>query len=914
MEQSPDNSESQNDAGEQHGVAYRIIRGMFIVIFFWLFWKFGGVVLNAVIGRVYGAGVESDAYFFAVQSVVYLLLFSRMMNVLVPSFTPIFIDQKNEGGDDAAWDFASTVLNLLILGIAALMIIFYVYAEPITDTLVRGFGDEARAAGIRLLRWILPGAALMLLYLPLRALLNSYKVFSYPSAAEAAQKLVWAVGLYVTYRYLHLGVLAIAAGFVVGSIGMVGITAFGLRGKLRLYRPHLPAMRTRRLLKELVITAGFVVGTIITVRLVDGALAADMEYRDIIHLSTVLLAVVLYTGQLWWRARDRGGIMARFAVLAVPLIISTVFSAYRDVVTHYFQSFTARGVFSDIEFARRIAFIPSTLVAYALSVAMFPYLCELASREDHTVLGNIMSKAIRMLALGFIPLSVMTIILAGPVSRLVLDRGNWAQIHLYYTALALSLLAIGLVVYAWEYVIMQGYYSLQRMWAPAIMGIIASIFQFAFLAVPIYVLDLNYPVQIFFLAALAFPISRYFKNFFLLFWLRRDLPLLPARSTVIFFTKLTVVTALMGGATWAGHRWVQQKLPFQPYREHKVVVDNFETGPDTWFSLNASEIEITRAPDKAETLALGASYYRHDGSGPEIYRRLDGVEMDDSMRVECRVWSEKESGKLVVKAEKKDGDMMPVGEVELPAGRWTTLRSRDFDGEDIVALHWREEDSPDTSNVLYVDDFRLLDADTDEVALVENFENNGWAPQNAVRVTNTRPPDKSPDYALRVDGAETVEKGLDGYDMTETSLFRCRMYNPTEQEGTATVRLVGAEVQDEKQIDLRAGGWTRVEMPAGELEGKGQRNDFEGLRRMEVTTDLDEAYVDDATFRRPARRMYELVKLVHCVIPTLAGLIVGAILIPLLRFEELNDVIRWIKNKGWQRDEADAEDLEAFKE
>ena len=33
------------------------------------------------------------------------------------------------------------------------------------------------------------------------------------------------------------------------------------------------------------------------------------------------------------------------------------------------------------EYARRIALVPATMVAYALSVAMFPYLCELAGKR-----------------------------------------------------------------------------------------------------------------------------------------------------------------------------------------------------------------------------------------------------------------------------------------------------------------------------------------------------------------------------------------------------------------------------------------------------------------------------------------------------------------------------------------------------
>jgi len=134
---------------------------------------------------------------------------------------------------------------------------------------------------------------------------------------------------------------------------------------------------------------------------------------------------------------------------------------------------------------------------------MFPYLCELAGKKDMSALGGVVAKAMRMLALGFVPLTVMTIILADPVCRLVLDRWDWADVHLHYTALALGLLSLGMVMYALEYVIMQGYFSLQRMWTPALMGIAATFFQFAFLAVPIYALGYDFPVHIFFLTALA---------------------------------------------------------------------------------------------------------------------------------------------------------------------------------------------------------------------------------------------------------------------------------------------------------------------------------------------------------------------------------------------------------------------------
>jgi hypothetical protein len=120
-------SESEDS---HRSVGYRIVRAMFVVLFFWLFWKFGGFLLNALVGSLYTAGPESDAYFFAAQSVVYLLIFSRLMKILIPSFTPIFIEIKNEQGERRAWDFASTVLNLGLVGCAVMLLVMYVYAEP----------------------------------------------------------------------------------------------------------------------------------------------------------------------------------------------------------------------------------------------------------------------------------------------------------------------------------------------------------------------------------------------------------------------------------------------------------------------------------------------------------------------------------------------------------------------------------------------------------------------------------------------------------------------------------------------------------------------------------------------------------------------------------------------------------------
>jgi len=900
-------------------MAYRIVRAMFVVLFFWLFLKFGGFLLNALVGSLYGAGAESDAYFFATQTVVSTLIYAQALRILIPAFTPVFIDEKNRRGERAAWDFASSILNLMLVGCAVMMVLVYAYAEPLTATLVRGFGGEAQAITVKLIKWVMPGAALMMLYLPVRAILNSYKVFSYPAAAEAAQKLLWALGLFVTYRFLHLGIMAVAFGFLVGSAGMLAVSLFGARRHAGLYRVGFPSVTGGRLFKECLICAAFVVGTIALLAVLARLMPAGSKYRDLVLLTTSLFVVAVFIGQLWLRARKRVGAMAVFTALAAPLIISTVFAAYRDVITFYFQSFTARGVFSDIEYARRIALLPSSMVAYALSVAMLPYLCELASGQDRAELAKIVSKALRMLALAFVPLTVMTMVLADPLSRLVLDRGDWPDVHLHYTALALVLLTVGLLVYAWEYVINQAYFSIKDMWTPALLGIVATLFQFAFLAVPIYALGWDYPVQVFFLTALAYPISRYFKNLILLGLLARKLPVVPVRSTLIFTAKLAALTVVVGAATWGTYKVVRARLPYDDYRQYKVVIDNFETGPDTWFSLNAKEVEIVKAPGEDHGLAVMMRYDRHGSTPCSLYRKMTGMPTYWGPTVSFSLYSEQPMAGIAVDVEQEGKRQRVLDErfdspEKQPVGRWRefSFSMNTHYGAD-ASLHWSElPSSSDIPNTFYLDNIRLSWDTGTNPSCVEDFDSNGWeqGAEGGVRspahVVSTGSDGGIARLALQIPANTGVRcTRIASLDLGGTLGFRCRLFNRDRLPVAVKLSVVLDGETGVKEATIQPGSWETVGASWREL-GFVSMDEFGPNGCVLVVAPCSgELFLDDLTCRMPASRMYEVMKFVHCVVPTLAALLAALICLVVLRFEEVRDVVAWVKARGWrQRKEA----------
>ena len=120
---------------------------------------------------------------------------------------------------------------------------------------------------------------------------------------------------------------------------------------------------------------------------------------------------------------------------------------------------------------------------------------------------------------------------------------------------------------------------------------------------------------------------------------------------------------------------------------------------------------------------------------------------------------------------------------------------------------------------------------------------------------------------------------------------------------TVTVKLTGQDGEHLREMELtRSDRWQEVDVSWQDL-GFGSAERFQGALALEFAAPDAPAgvYVDDVTFRRPARRTYEIVKLIHCALPTLAGLIVGAVLLALLSFDETRDVARWVRRRGWRR-------------
>jgi len=881
----------------EQSVGYRIVRGFMVVVFFWLFWKFGGFLVSVVIARTYGPGAVSDAYNQVYKNIIFLFLFSSFLKVVVPAFMPIFIEELNEKGAKEAWDFAASVINLTLIASVVVAVVGMIYAGQVVDSLVPGFGGEARDVSALLLRWMLPGSVGLIFGMLTLGVLNSYKVFSYPAAADAAQKFVWAVVLFVCARFIS-DARAIAIGFGAGCLAQVIVCMFGLGYRLKFFRPTIPSVPPMRLLREVLILAPFV-ALFAALWHYSGGLSQDVG-RWLTALTASMALVCVYIGVLWVRARRISNTMARFVALACPLVIGVIFARYRDLTTFYFQSFTKEGVFGDMEFAKTIANMPVVLVAYSLSVALFPYLCEMAAKKDLSEFGSLVTRMLKMVAVFFVPLAAAMMVLDREIIQLVYDKGNWSHEHIQYAGLTLSLFAIGLIFNAIENVTMQSFFSMKMTWQPTVTGIAMDFVHVGFLYLIIQVLKRNHPYEVFFYVALSLPLSRAVKNIALLIWMRLRVKVLPLGDTVRFLLKLGLATAVMAFAMVGGERAVNKYIPIDRYKPREVLLDTFNREPRGWFSLDA---QMSIASEAGRNF-LRAEYDLTGRRTPFVRRDLTAFKLEDLSEVIVLVRTPRTAkiaveltdyGRVLAKPEYptivRPNEWIPIRLV-VPAIRGV----KDIQVADVSL----PEDEP-VSTSFAIGEVQLVVGG--QKVIVDSFTDvpPEWQSPGSLTVDVLDPDKKPPEAALRL-GTDEATRSLTEYDLSRTSLLTFKAASPAAM--SAQLTLVAGQDGYPTEVAIRQSEKRLAySVPVRDFrDASGNAPDVRQLESLKVKMPTAGAHLDNVGFVQSwsmrDKLRFEFVKLLRVGLPTLLGGIVLVVIFWLLRIEELTLIMNWLREEG----------------
>lgn len=372
-----------------------------------------GFARDAIVARIFGAGMATDAFFVAFK-LPNLLRRIFAEGAFSQAFVPILAEYKSQQGEEATRTFFAYVSGLLTLVLAVVTLLGIVAAPWVIYVTAPGFADtpEKFALTSSLLRITFPYILLISLASLAGAVLNTWNRFSVPAFAPTLLNVSMIGFSLFAAPYFNPPVLALAWAVVVGGV-------------LQLFYqlPHLKKI---------------------------GML--------------VLPRVNLRDSGVWRVMRQMGPAILGVSVSQISLIINTIFA-----------SFLVSGSVSWMYYADRLMEFPSGVLGVALGTILLPSLAKSFASGKHDEYRRLMDWGLRLCFLLALPSAVALGILAKPLTVSLFQYGKFSAFDAAMTQRALVAYSIGLMGLIVVKVLAPGFYSRQDIKTPVKIAIVTLI-------------------------------------------------------------------------------------------------------------------------------------------------------------------------------------------------------------------------------------------------------------------------------------------------------------------------------------------------------------------------------------------------------------------------------------------------------
>lgn len=372
-----------------------------------------GFARDAIVARIFGAGMATDAFFVAFK-LPNLLRRIFAEGAFSQAFVPILAEYKSKQGDEATRVFVAYVSGLLTLALAMITVLGIIAAPWVIMATAPGFADDADKFVLtsQLLRITFPYILLISLASLVGAILNTWNRFSVPAFAPTLLNVSMIGFALFAAPHFHPPVLALAWAVVVGGILQLGYQLPHLKktGMLVLPRVNFKDSGSLRVVK---------------------------------HMGPAILGV---------------------SVSQISLIINTIFA-----------SFLVSGSVSWMYYADRLMEFPSGVLGVALGTILLPSLSKSFSSGNHEEYQSLMDWGLRLCLLLALPSAVALGILAKPLTVSLFQYGQFSAFDAAMTQRALVAYSVGLIGFILVKVLAPGFYARQNIKTPVKIAIVTLI-------------------------------------------------------------------------------------------------------------------------------------------------------------------------------------------------------------------------------------------------------------------------------------------------------------------------------------------------------------------------------------------------------------------------------------------------------
>jgi putative peptidoglycan lipid II flippase len=322
---------------------------------------------------------------------------------LSSAFVPVFSDLIERGERKRAWRVASSLFWLTLLGLGGVTALFILLAPWVMPPLYPDYHPLL----VGLSQVLFPIVALLGVSGIVVGILNTYDEFSIPALTPVAWNLV------------------IIAGLV-----------FGL--------PHVDGTDHKLYVYAGAILAGTIVQVLLPLpwlRGLDGRLQMVIDWRDpaVKQVFKLMLPVTLGLG-----------------LININALIDGVIGAW----------LVSKNAPATIDAAFRIYMLPQGVFSVAVATVLFPSLARFASRRDMTGFRDMTALGLRQIAFLLVPASIVSAVLAEPLTRLIYQRGAFTAGQTPTVAACLAALTLGLTFNGTMLMLNRAFFSLQENWIP----------------------------------------------------------------------------------------------------------------------------------------------------------------------------------------------------------------------------------------------------------------------------------------------------------------------------------------------------------------------------------------------------------------------------------------------------------------
>jgi len=195
----------------------QIARAAGLVMAAFVFSQLAGLIRQVLVANAFGTSPNMDAFNAAnrvAETLFNLVAGGALGSAFIPTFTELLTKDKKTD----AWKLASSIANWVFIILIALSVLIAIFApQVVRHILAPGFADNPaqEALTIRLMRLMLPSAALFGLSGLVMGILNSHQVFFIPALTPSMYQFGLIFG--VTVLAPRMGIDGLAWGVVLGA-------------------------------------------------------------------------------------------------------------------------------------------------------------------------------------------------------------------------------------------------------------------------------------------------------------------------------------------------------------------------------------------------------------------------------------------------------------------------------------------------------------------------------------------------------------------------------------------------------------------------------------------------------------------------------------------------------------------------